>query len=144
MSIQFRMAIARSFSGTLTVLLGLDFNADEGCGFLLGLDHANGLPVSEKEVVGLAKAVPQGEFSDGNAWAGVDVGIGPVLDKPSGGNEHAVDGLAGFFFRRQNCQKALGNQCMTTTRDVLSRCRKPPYLPVLNGWLNSDCRTQRL
>ena len=96
MSIQFRMAIARSFSGTLTVLLGLDFNADEGCGFLLGLDHANGLPVSEKEVVGLAKAVPQGEFSDGNAWAGVDVGIGPVLDKPSGGNEHAVDGLAGF------------------------------------------------
>jgi hypothetical protein len=58
--------------------------------------------------------VPQGEFSDGNAWAGVDIRIGPVLDEPSGGYEHAVDGLAGFFFRRQSCQKALGNQCMTT------------------------------
>jgi hypothetical protein len=47
-----------------------------------------------------------------------------------------------LFFRCQSCQKALGHQCMTTSRDVLSRRRNLPYLLVLNRCLDSDCRTQ--
>ena len=42
-------------------------------------------PVDEEEVIRLAKAVPQGEFADGDPAAGVDIGVGPVLDEPSSG-----------------------------------------------------------
>jgi len=40
--------------------------------------------------------------------AGVDVGVGPVLDEPSGDLKHAVDGLAGLFFRRQFALELMG------------------------------------
>ncbi len=67
--------------------------------------------------------MPKREFADGNAEAGVDVGVGPVLDCPSGSGEHAVNGLAGLFFRRQSWLKALAHQCMTTRKDACeARC----------------------
>ncbi len=77
------------------MLLSLKFNANEGSALLFRLDDANGLPVSEKKVVSLAKAATQSEFANGNPAAGVDSRVGPVLDEPSGSQEHTVYGLAG-------------------------------------------------
>lgn len=122
----------------LTVLLGLDFNSDERRAFPFGLNDACGLTVDKKEVVGLTKPVPEGEFADGNAGAGVDVGVGPVLDEPSSGDQHAVDGLAGFFFGRQSWMKALGHQCMTVCEDVTRlpniRLSKAFDIALLGAW----------
>ena len=98
---------------TLAVLLGLDFDANESRAFFFGLDDPDGLAVGKEQIVGLAKAVTEGKFADGNAAAGVDVGVGAVLDEPPSSDKHAVDGLAGLFFRRQSGLKALGHQCMT-------------------------------
>ena len=102
---------------TFAVLLSLKFNADESRPLLLGLDAPYRLTVSEKKVVGLAKSAAQSEFANGNPAAGVDVGVGPVLDEPPSGFEHAVDGFACLFFRRQSLLKALGHQRMTTTAE---------------------------
>ena len=82
------------------------FQRRPGRAFLLGLDNTCGLPVDKQEVVSLSKAASQSEFADGNATAGVDIGVGPVLNEPSSGSEHAVDGLAGFLFRCKCHEKA--------------------------------------
>jgi len=117
----------------LAVLLGLDLNPDEGGPLLLCLDDADGLAVSEKKIVGLAKPVTEGEFADGNAAAGVDVSVGPVLDEPSSGDKHAVDGLASFLVRRQGCRLALGPQC-NPTRSIQRDALK--YTPVSLGGID--------
>ena len=101
------------FRDALTIFLCLRFEAGKRRAFLFGLNDTHGLPIREKEVVGLTEAVGQRESADGNAGAGVDVSVGPILDEPSGGNEHAVDRLPCLFFRCQSGPKALGHQFMT-------------------------------
>lgn len=102
-----------SLGDAFAVLLGLDFDTDEGRAFLFGLDGAGGLAIDKEEIVGFAVAVRESEFANRNAAAGVDVGVGTVLNEPPSGDKHAIDGLAGLFFRRQSELKALGHPCMT-------------------------------
>jgi hypothetical protein len=77
--------------------------------------------------------VSQREFANGNPSAGVNVGVGPVLDEPSSGYKHAVDGLAGFFFGRQRSEKALGHQCMTMRRPSTVQSAERPSDPMLEA-----------
>src|ERR1017187_812575 len=105
-----------SCRNSLAILLRLDLDANEGCTLLLSLDDPESPAVSEEEIIRLAIAARQGEFADGNPATGVNIGVGPVLDEPSCGGQHAVDGLTGLFFRRQFGLKALAHQCMTSAK----------------------------
>ncbi|MGA8739988.1 MAG: hypothetical protein WB561_02245 [Terracidiphilus sp.] len=57
--------------------------------------NSGGLTINEEKVIGLTKAMPRGEFANGNAAAGIDVRIGAVFDEPSGRHKHAIYALAG-------------------------------------------------
>src|SRR6266852_7872518 len=81
-----------------TVFFGLDFVAGEGGAFFFSFDDAGGDGVDVEEIVGFAVAGFQGEFADGDAAGGVDVGFVAGLDEPAGVGEEPVNGLAGAVF----------------------------------------------
>jgi hypothetical protein len=80
----------------LGVAATLQFHAGQGGAVFLGLDHAAGLAIHIEQVVGKTKAGVEGEFADGHALAGVDVGISHIADVPTGCNKQCVDADSGF------------------------------------------------
>jgi hypothetical protein len=91
----------------LGVAGGLHFHAGEGGALFLGLDHAGGFGVDVEQVVGKAVAGVQGEFADGHATGGVDVGIRHVADVPAGRSKKRVDGLSRPGLRCHACAPLL-------------------------------------
>lgn len=92
----------QSFGDAFAVFLGLRLHAGEGRALLLRLDHPGRHAVHEEKIVGFTVAVPQRKLPDGNARAGVDIGVCPILDDPARLLEQVVDRLPGFLLGRHS------------------------------------------
>jgi hypothetical protein len=73
------------------VFFGLDFVAGESFAFFFGFDDASGDGIDIEKIVRLAVTGFHGEFADGDAAAGGDVGFVARLHDPAGFGEEAVD-----------------------------------------------------
>ena len=67
----------------LGVAGGLNLDAGQRAALLLGLDHAGGLAIYIKQVVGKTKTRVKGKFTEGNATGRMDVGIIHIADVPA-------------------------------------------------------------
>ena len=94
-----RPAPCRQGSGqALGIAPGLNLNAFEGGTFFFGLDHAAGLAVHIKQVVGKAVAGVEGEFADGDAQRCVQIDLIDMAHVPASGLQELVDVDTGLGF----------------------------------------------
>lgn len=83
--------------GLSGVLAGLGLDRGEVDALLLGLDDADEVVAEEEEIVRWAGFGL--ELADGDPRRGGEVHVLAVLDVPTGGAEHRVDGAAGLLLR---------------------------------------------
>jgi hypothetical protein len=67
------------------------FHLSEGGPLRLSFDDADGLSVEKEQVVNSPVALLQDELTNRNSWAGADIGVVSLLNKPAGKNELLID-----------------------------------------------------